>query len=74
MSKQVNGTSCPRCRRSALVRAEHVMRGNDAYVNYQCGACRYSWQVRDEARPKRPATGLTRSSGQPHNDGQDNPQ
>jgi transposase-like protein len=44
---------CPRCHKTELVRHENVTRGNDPYVNYKCGACRYSWQVKDA--PKRPA-------------------
>jgi hypothetical protein len=24
------------------------MRGKEPYVNYKCGACRYSWQVKND--------------------------
>ena len=44
---------CPRCRKTEQVRHENVMRGNDPYINYKCGSCRYSWQVKDT--PKRQA-------------------
>lgn len=39
---------CPRCHKTGSVRQERVMRGNEPYVNYKCGACRYSWQVKDD--------------------------
>ena len=54
---------CPRCHKSELVRHENVTRGNDPYVNYKCGACRYSWQVKDAA--KRPARTEKKSPANP---------
>jgi transposase-like protein len=64
-----NGTACPRCRRPDSVRHEKVTRGTEAFVYYQCGACRYSWQVQDtKAQSKRPASERPASSGQPYND------
>ena len=47
---------CPRCHKTELVRQENVMRGSDPYINYKCGACRYSWQVKD-ARKRQAGTG-----------------
>jgi transposase-like protein len=66
MPNQMNGTECPRCRRNAFVRGERVMRGREAFVNYKCGACRYSWQVKDQEQ-RRP-TESPASSGQRHTD------
>ena len=44
-----------------MVRHENVMRGSDPYINYKCGSCRYSWQVKDT--PKRQAGTGKRSPG-----------
>ena len=56
-----DSVECPRCHRTEFVRHEKVMRGNEPYVNYKCGGCRYSWQVKDvpkrQARTKKGAPG-----------------
>ena len=52
MPRHMNELECPRCRRIGSVQDEKVMRGNEAFVSYKCGACRYSWQVKDEAPRK----------------------
>jgi transposase-like protein len=69
MPNQMNGTACPRCRRPDSVRHEKVIRGTEAFVYYQCEACRYSWQVPDaEARSKTPPGSHQPVQGQPYND------
>ena len=53
MPRPMNELECPRCRRIGSVQDEKVVRGKEPFVNYKCGACRYSWQVKDEAPRKR---------------------
>ena len=67
MPNQMNGTACPRCRRPDSVRHEKVIRGAEAFIYYQCGACRYSWQVRDpEPGPTRSTRASSTGARHPH--------
>ena len=66
MPRHINETECPRCRRIGSVQDEEVVRGNEPFVNYRCGACRYSWQVKDQAPRKRLAKRRWANSGGPH--------
>jgi len=51
------------------VHHESAMRGTDPYVNYKCGACGYSWQVKDASkRQTRTEKRSTASSDEPVND------
>jgi transposase-like protein len=48
-------TECPRCHKIGFVRHEYVVRGDDTFVAYYCGACNYTWQVTaGAARANRP--------------------
>jgi len=48
-------TECPRCHKTGFVRREKVVRGDETFVSYYCGACNYSWQVKgDGALANRP--------------------
>ena len=52
MPRHTKEVECPRCGRIGSVQEEKVVRGNEPFVNYKCGACRYAWQVKDEAPGK----------------------
>jgi len=34
---------CPRCQRDGLVRAETVVKGGAAKIEFYCGRCDYAW-------------------------------
>ena len=42
--------ACPNCRRSDLIRREHVIKGGRAVTDYYCGACEVSWTVAQDER------------------------
>jgi transposase-like protein len=39
---------CPRCRKTGLVRAERVFKGDNGLTQFVCGACEYHWTEHDE--------------------------
>jgi hypothetical protein len=52
-------TPCQRCKKIGFVRFENVIKAGQAERQYYCGACNYTWQVKDEepraARPNPPS-------------------
>ena len=41
-------TSCPRCKKTGLVRFENVITAGKAERHYYCGGCHHAWVVRED--------------------------